>query len=932
MQHNSVIERVNFIILVIGLSFAVQHAAKAQCLDNHDAWSALTVIEKDPDLSAFQKLERLYNLKNAFNKCNLEQDSVYSEILLRIGVFEIRANRNYNKGFDYIEASLRINKSGKKGSSKYLAAVDYFNYAFYYDELGMYTKALNYYDSTITVTSTLPDTTILILYSKLYKANIFFRTGDYQKAVEESTSGIDYVLNKKDSFKLQDFLSQRAQSLYYLNKPTAALSDLNTVIKVAKEQNDLYELASALKIEAYISAKNRKFKIADSLFKEVINTRIKTDVYEQIGNDYIDYGNFFLDSLKDYNKAKKCYEQTIFYGNKAENFIVIARANINIAGIYLQQKKIYEASVYCVKALKNLNLFTGDDIYESISSDKLNMIGDKELMLVLMSYKTEILLDLFVKDKNEKALVACLENALIMDTLITKIRNLQSGNESKLYWRNYTHDFYTDAIEMSYLSRRADLAFYFMEKSRAVLLNDKLNELNASSHLSSIDASNQEHYEIKIVELGQKLSALPDTSKQQDLLQLQLLNTKDSLEQFIKSLEQKYPVYYQYKYADQVPSLQSLQQYLLKNNQNFVHYFFGDTVTYILAITPSGTIFKRLVQSEFEKSRLSNFLQLCANKEMLNNHYASFVELSNSIYKTIFQQLKLPTGRTVICTDNIVIPFEALCTDETGKHFLLDNYSFSYVYSARFLMKQFNNPIAKGNFAGFAPVSFKKSLKVVDLKNAAEALHASASYYKKDKLFTHQNASRNNFFNYVPSYSIVSIFSHAFADTTDNEPVLFMQDATIHLSELQLLKDPSTKLILLSACQTNVGRAATGEGIYSLARGFAAAGIPSVAATLWKADEQTIYFVSEKFNEYLSEGMNKDEALQKAKLYFIQNNSSEKMLPYYWANMILIGNTDAINLTTTNNNYWWWIAGFFLIAGVIMFIRKKNLLHSKIKK
>jgi hypothetical protein len=66
-----------------------------------------------------------------------------------------------------------------------------------------------------------------------------------------------------------------------------------------KNRTICYELASALKIEAYISAKNRKFKIADSLFKEVINTRIKTDVYEQIGNDYIDYGNFFLDSLKD---------------------------------------------------------------------------------------------------------------------------------------------------------------------------------------------------------------------------------------------------------------------------------------------------------------------------------------------------------------------------------------------------------------------------------------------------------------------------------------------------------------------------------------------------------------------------------------------------------------------------------------------------------
>src|SRR4029079_18312681 len=172
---------------------------------------------------------------------------------------------------------------------------------------------------------------------------------------------------------------------------------------------------------------------------------------------------------------------------------------------------------------------------------------------------------------------------------------------------------------------------------------------------------------------------------------------------------------------------------------------------------------------------------------------------------------------------------------------LLQDYSFSYVYSARFLMKPFKNPVAKVSFTGFAPVFFEKYLGVVDLKNAAEALHGSAAYYKRDKVFTYQNATRHNFFDYASSSSVISIFSHAKADTSDNEPLLFMQDSVIHLSELQYLNDPATQLVLLSACQTNVGKSATGEGIYSLARGFAAAGIPSVAATLWKADELTIY-------------------------------------------------------------------------------------------
>ena len=68
---------------------------------------------------------------------------------------------------------------------------------------------------------------------------------------------------------------------------------------------------------------------------------------------------------------------------------------------------------------------------------------------------------------------------------------------------------------------------------------------------------------------------------------------------------------------------------------------------------------------------MHDFLQLCADKQALNNNYDSFAQLSNSIYKSIFHHLQLPKGRVVICTDNIVIPFDALCTDTTGQTFFI---------------------------------------------------------------------------------------------------------------------------------------------------------------------------------------------------------------------------------------------------------------------
>jgi hypothetical protein len=70
------------------------------------------------------------------------------------------------------------------------------------------------------------------------------------------------------------------------------------------------------------------------------------------------------------------------------------------------------------------------------------------------------------------------------------------------------------------------------------------------------------------------------------------------------------------------------------------------------------------------------------------------------------------------------------------------------------------------------------------------------------------------------------------------------------------------------------------------------------------ADNRAIYIISEKFNQLIAGGMNKDEALQKAKLSYIQNGEKGNILPYYWADLILIGNSDPIHFSTGYKTNW----------------------------
>jgi hypothetical protein len=59
--------------------------------------------------------------------------------------------------------------------------------------------------------------------------------------------------------------------------------------------------------------------------------------------------------------------------------------------------------------------------------------------------------------------------------------------------------------------------------------------------------------------------------------------------------------------------------------------------------------------------------------------------------------------------------------------------------------------------------------------------------------------------------------------------------------------------------------------------------------------------------------MNKDEALRKAKLFYILQDKWANILPYYWADMILIGNTEPLQFSPGIRMNW-------LIAGSVLIV------------
>jgi CHAT domain-containing protein len=113
------------------------------------------------------------------------------------------------------------------------------------------------------------------------------------------------------------------------------------------------------------------------------------------------------------------------------------------------------------------------------------------------------------------------------------------------------------------------------------------------------------------------------------------------------------------------------------------------------------------------------------------------------------------------------------------------------------------------------------------------------------------------------------------------------QDGFLRMHEIYNLKLPA-ELVVLSACQTGLGKEVKGEGLVGLTRGFMYAGAARVMASLWKVDDRaTAELMKHFYQGMVKENLRPAAALRAAQVaMWKQQRWSE---PYYWAAFVLQG-------------------------------------------
>jgi CHAT domain-containing protein len=149
----------------------------------------------------------------------------------------------------------------------------------------------------------------------------------------------------------------------------------------------------------------------------------------------------------------------------------------------------------------------------------------------------------------------------------------------------------------------------------------------------------------------------------------------------------------------------------------------------------------------------------------------------------------------------------------------------------------------------------------------------------------------------LSDYRIVHFAVHGIVDNTHPELsgiVLSLfdrqgqsQDGVLRLHDIYNLKIPAD-LVVLSACDTGLGKDIVGEGLIGLVRGFMYAGTRRVVASLWEVDDEATSELMTRFYRGMFERrLSPPAALRAAQLDLLKNTKWKA--PFYWAAFVLQG-------------------------------------------
>lgn len=365
----------------------------------------------------------------------------------------------------------------------------------------------------------------------------------------------------------------------------------------------------------------------------------------------------------------------------------------------------------------------------------------------------------------------------------------------------------------------------------------------------------------------------------------------------------------------------------LKQDDAALHfYFYGNNDVYQFSIVSGEYKFLKIALTTAVKNSIANFINLFDNASIINNDVNNFTTQAHDIYQLLNLDISQNPSTLVIIPDGLLsfIPFEALLTQPTKTTtyskmpFFVVSHNIVYNSNLRFYLEaqsKPNNPKILGVF----PV-FENSNQSLDY--SIDEAHAIKNL-PKTRLLMHADASKSNFLDLVSQYDILHLSTHAESGDFINPASIAFYDEPMLVNELYNM-DIHPELVILSACETGVGKLHKGEGAMSIARGFQYAGAKNILYSLWQINDASTATLMAMFYDAYKKNHSASGANRQSKLDYLQDVSVNniKKSPYYWSAFAYYGKID--KQKPNKLPIYYGIGLLSLIIGLLLRFRKQK--------
>lgn len=471
--------------------------------------------------------------------------------------------------------------------------------------------------------------------------------------------------------------------------------------------------------------------------------------------------------------------------------------------------------------------------------------------------------------------------------------------------------FVIKALQYAEQSKASSLSDIFFKKQRLkkfpsdTLLQREFKLLKKQEHVTSLLVKEQ---------LGaNRVSKINQFNKQLNELSIAIKALKHSI-------SEKYP-------NNEIAfSLKNLQHKLKKDQAVLVEYFYGKNYIYQFVVSEVDIHLNRIKKSSAVEKQIVDFINLFNHPNTINNNVANYTHQAFGMYKLLKVATINETKNAIIIPDGLLnfVPFGALLTKETSATafskmpFVALSSRIAHNSSiAMYLNTEVQ--VIKNKVLGLFPV----------FEGGSQALNFSVQEAKaiKDemdsKILMKTKANKQNFIEKNKDYAILHLSTHAQSGDFVNPASISFYDKNLALNELYAL-DLNSHLVVLSACETGIGKLYKSEGAMSIARGFQYAGIQNLLFSLWQINDLSTAQIMTSFYTNFSNHQSAFIANSQSKLEYLNNESisNTKKSPYYWSAFVYYG---ALKQESTQNfNFYIFFGIIILLIALFLFFKRKK--------